>query len=85
MELLIRLLAQWWDMLRVAAEVGLAAHDGEAMTLGNQSDIALTRNVGAVEELQESLGPFLRRYADRHPGRITSNGLGTLDIGHSDH
>lgn len=80
-----RRLTEWFDTLCVGIEIGLSSdHDSSHDSRNLQPAIT------AVEELQR-LGANtcfvpsfpLEFVAIEHPGRITANGLGTLEIGHS--
>lgn len=79
------LVTESFDTLCVAIEIGLPADDSASCDHRN-SQPAVT----AVEELQRLaentsvVPPFpLRFVAIEHPGRITSNGLGTMEVGHA--
>lgn len=85
-ESILSLAREWLDTLCVAVEVGLPTDDSLPCDR-RDSRPAVT----AIEEIQR-LGrntslvpPFpLRFVAVEHPGRITSNGLGTQELGHAD-
>lgn len=79
--------AVWLDTLCVAIEIGLPSEEPCTCDDQDSSQPAIT----AIEELQR-LGrntSFVPRFplefvTIEHPGRITANGLGTLEVGHSD-
>ena len=81
-----RWLREWTDKLAVATGVGLAPEVGGDGSEDRSGAVTVVDELRKLESNTSFVPPFpLKHIAIRHPGRMTANGLGSMEIGHADH